>query len=75
MNRIKDMTSEDRNFGDLKIGAVFLYHGQTYRKETEDSAVMLRWAHEDEQIIERIAHRFFEEIIIQLPESEDNERP
>ena len=68
------MTSEDRMFGELEIGAVFLYHGQTYRKETEKCAIMLRWAHEEEVITERVAHRFFEEIVIELPESED-ERP
>ena len=75
MNRIKDMTSEDRIFGDLEIGAVFLYHGQTYRKETANSAVMLRWAHEEVAITEHIAHRFFEEIVIELPESEEDESP
>lgn len=65
------MTSQDRNFGELKIGAVFLYHGQTYRKESEDSAVMLRWADEDLVINEHVSHRFFAEIIIQLPEADD----
>lgn len=69
------MTSQDRSFGELKIGAVFLYHGQTYRKESENSAVMLRWVHEEDIITERVSHRFFEEIIIQLPEPDEEQRP
>ena len=70
-SRTQEMTSHDRNFGQLEIGVVFQYHGQTYRKETDDSAIMLRWVSGQDLIDEVISHRFFAEIVIQIPVSED----
>jgi hypothetical protein len=73
-SKTQDMTSHDRNFGQLKIGAVFQYQGQTYRKESENSAMMLRWANGDDELSEHVSHRFFAEIVVQISDSEDESK-
>ena len=66
------MDSQNCDFGKLDVGTVFTYHDQTYRKETDDLAVMLKWVTGEEVVEERILHRFFAEIVVQVPgESEE----
>ncbi len=65
------MDSYDCDFGQLKIGAVFRYHNQSYRKEGELSATILRWADGEELKGERVSHRFYPEIVVQISDSED----
>ena len=65
------MDSYNCDFGQLKIGAVFRYHKQTYRKDGEITATMLQWADGDKVIGEQVSHRFFPEIVVQISDSED----
>ena len=60
------MASKKCNFGQLKVGAEFQYHGQTYRKEAENLAVMLRWVTGEDVVGERVTHRFFSEIVVEV---------
>ena len=66
------MASKKCDFGQLKIGAEFQYSGQTYRKESEDIAVMLRWVTGEEVNGERVTHRFFSEIIVEVSDPDDD---
>ena len=63
--------SRKRKFGQLEIGDVFLYDGHLYRKESELSALLMRWAGEDQEVTELVSHRFFPEIIVELPSDQD----
>ena len=66
------MASRKCDFGDLQIGAEFQYHGQTYRKEAENVAVMLRWVTGEDVVSERVTHRFFSEIVVEVSEPDDD---
>jgi hypothetical protein len=63
--------SQTCEFGHLEIDALFLYHEQLYRKESELSALLIRWASSDQEITELVSHRFFPEIIVELPDDSD----
>ncbi len=67
------MAPKKCDFGQLKLGAEFQYHGQTYRKEAENSAVMLRWVTGEEVVGERVTHRFFAEIVVDVEVSEPDD--
>ena len=54
-------------FGQLQVGDVFLYHNQVYRKESELSAILMRWMPCAEELSEVISHRFFPEIVVNTP--------
>ena len=66
------MDSKNSNFGKLKIGEVFEYHGQTYQKESEDSALMLQWVTGEEVSEEMVMHRFFAEIVVQIVDPDED---
>jgi hypothetical protein len=65
------MASRKSEFGQLKPGDAFLYHDQLYRKESHLSALLVRWATGGEEITERVSHRFYPEIVVDLPDDAD----
>jgi hypothetical protein len=66
-----DTLTRTCEFGQLEIDAPFFYDDQFYRKESELSALLVRWASGREEITERVSHRFFPEIVVELPDDTD----
>jgi hypothetical protein len=65
------MPARTCEFGQLDIDDLFLYSDQLYRKESELSAVLIRWANGQLEITECVSHRFFPEIVVELPDGDD----
>ena len=55
-------------FGRLRVGETFNYRDQVYRKDTELSAILIRWMPNAEELSEVVSHRFFPEIIVEILE-------
>jgi hypothetical protein len=66
-----DMPSRKCKFGQLDIDEHFLYHGQLYRKESTLSAILIRWTDGRLVTSERVSHRFYPEIVVELPADDD----
>lgn len=66
------MHSETRQFGELAIGELFVYRDQLYRKESENSAELLRWI-DGEEVTEYVSHRFFPELVVTLGDEQSGE--
>ncbi len=50
-------------FGELGLGELFLYHGQTYKKESEAFAQLLKWPC-GETLDEYVSHYFEPQIVV-----------
>jgi hypothetical protein len=57
-------------FGQLNNDDAFVYKDQLYRKDSELSAILVRWSTGVEASEERVIHRFFPEIVVELPDEE-----